>query len=100
MVLKASRAKTDYATVFKTPQPSFTTSKYLLNDLGRTALFFVYKIQWRIQAKGPLLFLDQTEAQRAEKFFWRPPPALSKGLDDRVHPYLKVWIPHVYNLLQ
>ena len=64
------------------------------NDLGRTALFFVHKIQWRIQARGPLLFLDQTEARRAEKFFWRPPPVLSKGLDDRPHPYLKVWIPH------
>ena len=100
MVLKASRAKTDYATVFKTARPSFTTSKYLLNDLGRTALFFVYKIQWRIQAKGPLLSLDQTEARRAEKVFWRPPFALSKGLDDRAQPYLKVWIPHVYNLLQ
>ena len=30
MDLKASRAKTDYSTVFKTSQPSFTTSKYLL----------------------------------------------------------------------
>ena len=55
---------------------------------GDTALFIVYKIQWRIQAKGPFLFLDQTEARRAEKFFWRPPPALSKGLDDRAHPPL------------
>ena len=61
---------------------------------GDTALFFVYKIQRRIQAKDPLLFLDQTEARRAEKFFWRPLPALSKCLDDRPHPYLKVWIPH------
>ena len=100
MVLKASRAKTDYATVFKTAQPFLQLLNVCLNDLGRTALFFVYKIQWRIQAKGPLLFLDQTEARRAEKVFWRPPPALSKGLDDRPHPYLKVWIPHVYNLLQ
>ena len=30
MGLKASRAKTDPSTVFKTSQPSFTTSKYLL----------------------------------------------------------------------
>ena len=50
---------------------------------GDTALFFVYKILWRIQAKGPLLFLHQTEARRAENVFWRPPPALFKGLDDR-----------------
>ena len=33
------------------------------------------------------LFLDQTEAWRAEKTFWRPPPPFSKGLDDR-HPPL------------
>ena len=25
---------------------------------------------------GPPLFLDQTEARRAEKIFWRPPPPL------------------------
>ena len=38
------------------------------------------------------LFLDETEAQRAEKKFLEtgpsspPPPPLSKGLDDRPHP--------------
>ena len=33
-------------------------------------------------ARAPLLFLDKTEAQRAEKFFRRPgPPPLSEGLD-------------------
>ena len=39
---------------------------------------------WRIQARGPPLFLDQTEAQRAEKKILgdRAPP-LSQGLDDR-----------------
>ena len=37
------------------------------------------------------LFLDQTEAQRAEKIFLIPPP-LSQGLDDRAPPYLKVLI--------
>ena len=34
--------------------------------------------QWRIQGRGPgdapPLFLDQTEARRAENFFLRPPP--------------------------
>ena len=36
------------------------------------------------------LFLDQTEAQKAkEKFFWRPGPPLSQGLDDPP-PFLKV----------
>ena len=30
-------------------------------------------------ARAPVLFLDQTEAQRAEKIFWRPPPALISG---------------------
>ena len=44
--------------------------------------------QWRIQGRDPgdlcpPLFLDQTEAQRAENiFFWRLPPPLSQGLDD------------------
>ena len=50
---------------------------------GDTALFFAYKIQWPIQARGPLLVLDQTEAWRTENFFWRQPSALSKGLDVR-----------------
>ena len=45
--------------------------------------------QWRIQGSGPgdpapPLFLDQTEARRAENSFWRPPPP----------PYLKIWIRH------
>ena len=44
------------------------------------------------------LFSDQTVARRVEKnLFWRPPPAISKGLDDRATPpppYLKVWILH------
>ena len=42
-------------------------------------------IQWRIQGRGPLLFLDQNEARRDEKkFLWgRPPPALSQRQDDR-----------------
>ena len=51
---------------------------------------------------APHLFLDQTEARRAEKNIWRPPPPpLSQGLDNRppTTPYLKVWIRHcfVYN---
>ena len=43
--------------------------------------------QWRIQGRGrPPLFVDQTEAQRAEKQFFEtapppPPPTLSEGLD-------------------
>ena len=46
-------------------------------------------------ARAPLLFLDQTEAQGAEKFFLETAPPLSQGLDDRVAPpYLKVWIHH------
>ena len=35
------------------------------------------KDQWRVQGRGPggppPLFLDQTEARRAKKSFWRPP---------------------------
>ena len=47
-------------------------------------------MQWRILQRGPgeaalPLFLDQTEARRAEKNIWDPtpppPPPLSEGLD-------------------
>ena len=44
-------------------------------------------MQWRIQRRGPgeaalPVFLDQTEAQRAEKNILDcPPPSLSEGLD-------------------
>ena len=42
---------------------------------------------------GPPLFLDQTEAWRAEKFFLRPtPPFLRAWMTPP--PYLKVWICH------
>ena len=56
-------------------------------------------LQWRIQERGPggptplPLFLDQTEARRAEIFFvLDPPPPLSRGQGDRALPYLKVRI--------
>ena len=43
------------------------------------------RIQGRGPEGGPPLFLDQTEARRAEsKLFWRPGPPLSQGVDD--HP--------------
>ena len=43
----------------------------------------------------PPLFLDQTEARRAEEKNLRPPPLLSQGLDDHpLPPYLKDWIRH------
>ena len=37
---------------------------------------------------APPLFLDQTEARRAEKNFFETAPPLSQGLDDRPPPYL------------
>ena len=39
-------------------------------------------------ARRPPLLLDQTEAQRAEKFFGKigTPTSFSKGLDDRPTP--------------
>ena len=53
-------------------------------------------LQWRIQGRGLVpLFLDQTEARRAEKsFFGDRAPLVSLGLDDRPPLYLKVWIRH------
>ena len=44
-------------------------------------------VKWRIQRRGPgapppPLFLDQTEARRAEKIFWGAPGP----------PYLRVWM--------
>ena len=53
--------------------------------------------QWRIQERGlggpdpppPNLFLDQTEARRAEKYVFGDQAPFSKGLDDRCPPYLK-----------
>ena len=43
------------------------------------------------------LFLDQTEARRAENFFFMTGPFFSQGLDDPHPPhtaYLKAWICH------
>ena len=45
-----------------------------------------FRWQWQIQGRGPgdpgsPLFLDQTEARRAEKFFLENPHLLSQGLD-------------------
>lgn len=56
-------------------------------------------MQWRIQGKGrdaPLLFLDQTEAGRAEKKFFgdRPPPSYLRVWMTAPPPYLKVWTCH------
>ena len=57
------------------------------NDVWETSTEILY---WSVadpgeepRGAGPPLLLGQTEARRAEKFFWRPLPPLSKGLDDR-----------------
>ena len=62
---------------------------YFQLPMGAFILIFISR-KWQIQGRGPSppLFLDQTEARRAEKIFWRPlpfppPPPPS---------YLKVWI--------
>ena len=61
------------------PLPSPTYKHKLTNTICYT--------KWRIQGRGPggpapPLFLDQTEARRAEKFFWETgPPSLCQGLD-------------------
>ena len=43
---------------------------------------------------APLLFLDETEARRAEKDFFETCPPLSQGLDDFPPAYLRVLIRH------
>ena len=68
----------------------------------RRVLSLVYNNpQWRIQGRDPggpghPLFLDQTEARRAEKDFFEtrtpPPPYLRVGMT--APPYMKVWIRH------
>ena len=53
--------------------------------------------QWPLQGRAcPLLFLDQTEAQRAQKMlFWDCPPPLISGSGWPGLPlYLKAWIHH------
>ena len=66
-----------------------------------TSLFYT---KWQLQERGTpaptLSFLDQTEARRAEKVFWRPAlPYLGlcvTGPTPLPPPYLKVWIRAVY----
>ena len=61
--------------------------------------------EWWIQGRGsggldPLLFLDQTEAQRAEKiFFGDPPPPPYQRFWMTASPYLKVWMRHCQHSL-
>ena len=72
--------------------PSLNKEVFLFSKIR--GLFFGFAFRWRIQERGPggpspppPLFLDQSEARRAEKFFFfqdRAPPApspLSEGLD-------------------
>ena len=55
-------------------------------------------LQWRIQGRGLVpLFLDQTEARRAEKsFFGDRAPLVSLGLDDRPPPLSEGLDPPLY----
>ena len=45
--------------------------------------------QWRVQ---PLIFRPNWGPKGRKNVFWRPGPPLSKGLDDRLPPYLRVWM--------
>ena len=69
-----------------------------LLELSCTSVFWRKRsYPWRIQGRGrgpapaPPLFLDQTEARRAEKnCFGDHPTPLSKGLDDRPAPPIPI----------
>ena len=52
-----------------------------LQGICTISLNFLSTLQWQIQGRGPL-FVDQTEAQRAQKNF----------LGDQAPPYLMVWM--------
>ena len=75
------------------------TSLFIISLVHASGLLLSFFIAWKIArswgevecitvadpgekpgGRPPLLFLDQTEARRAEKLFLRPPP-LSQGLD-------------------
>ena len=52
-------------------------------------------------ARGPPLFLDQTEARRPKKIFLENTPPLSQGLDDRPPPSLAEGLdPPLYGALR
>ena len=60
-----------------------------LKGIPQAFLCSTLSLQWWIQERGPGLYLDQTEARRAEKkIFWdqSPPPPLSQCLDDHPPP--------------
>ena len=72
------------------PSSSYSLLKFVYVNSQLRHFLVVHPLQWWIPGGGrraPLpLFLDQTEARRAEKFFFgdRPPPTpLSKGLSNR-----------------
>ena len=72
-----------------------------------TEQYFPAVLQWRIQGRAPpppLLILDQTDAQRAEKKFKTAlplpqPPPFSRGLDDRAPSLSEGLDPPLYCLL-
>ena len=91
------------ATHLKYKKKKKKTSNFLIISAERWAIAIPCKQSlhfsggFRGGARGtraPLLFLDQTEARRAEKSFLETSPLpLSKGLDDHPPPpYLKVWL--------
>ena len=76
-IYPSSGIRVYYPTCFATPFFNYSTT---VADPGEGA-----------EGPAPPLFLDQTEATRAEKNFWgvtAPPPLLSQGLDDPppLHP--------------
>ena len=69
MVLKASRSKTDYVIVFKTAQPSFTTSKYLLKWFGENCSVLCIQNTVADTGEGPPLIFRPNWGPKGRKSF-------------------------------
>ena len=70
-------------TIYKAIKPKYTRNR----AKGKKIKWNSKLQQWWIQGRGHPLFLDQTEARRAEEIFLETlPPSLSQDLDVQAPP--------------